>query len=585
MIEIIRLFRVVVVKEKKDILYIKNGILYTAEVKNTSKIEKELILTSKQLNSSFHKSWKKIRDASIEQLVIEQCMHYITTYGFEALGIYNKKSVYIPVEKLKLPKIDIDKIELIVINGITVDELKDRIISLLSFGVALADKTIKDLLKIIDEHNIKIDIDIVKNKEFKMILCDKLKVFPKDPVELLRFLIYRMTGETLLIKNTKLIEKIKIADKSFSLGSDDNYKKMASIFYRFKPLFLAMKNKYNKTIINKIRKLAKIYHKPMEIDYFNSITQLKEIDIDKFKSELKKVNIFRKIRLLNSINYRMSGKKSILYKIRNGKGFATKIEKDDKHFYKDVYNILIDDIKSKINKKIYIPDHVKYALPVSEKQFSENLPIGSSIEIDKDMIFGVFWKNDKCYRVDLDLSLVSNSEKLGWDADYGNKSILFSGDITDAPNGATELYYIGKSGPGIYLVMLNYYNYSKDFPVSFKIFIAKEKPKRMKKNYMVHPNNVLLTVNSEIDKKQKLLGLLKIEESKVKFYFCEINIGMSITSYYNEYVKRCRKYLNNYYSNMVTLNDIIDICDKDDCDVDLSPKNITKDSILKILKA
>jgi len=611
MYEIMKLFKSVLVKQKNvtGSPYIRKGILYTPDVGNEYKdidsiinmAEKIFLLSAKQINSSFHKSWQKIRDVNIEQLVLEQIIHYITTYGFESLNIYNSESVYIPREKLELPEIDIDKIELIVIKGITKEELKEKLMKMMCSGIALDENTIKDIVNIITDNDIGFDnedVRNIKNKEIKSIIMDKLSLVPDDPVEYLRYIIYKMTGETLLIKNKELIEKIKENQKIFSLLKIDEHsqRKLASIFYRFKPLFLAMKGTpTTNKIINRIRKLAKKYHRPMKQDYLNNITNQKYIDILFFKKELNKVNIFRKIRLANAIKYRMLNSGSIVYRIRNGKSYSTENKKRDKDYYDNIYEIIEksikDDIKEIIgNKKIYIPDYIKYTLPSSEKQFSDNVPLGTNITVKENMVFGVYWKNVDKNRIDLDLSLLSVDSKFGWDARYRNeeRSILFSGDMTDACDGASELYYIEKNKPGIYLVMLNYYNYNKyeekDIPVPFRIFIADEKINLIEKNYMVNPENILININTEIKRKQKLLGLVKIDENKSIFYFCETNIGMSITSSDNEYMKHCRNYLKDFYSNLMNLNDMIgDVTKKNECDIDLSPKNLTKDKLLDII--
>ena len=123
--ELIKLFKAVEVKKKDNsslpylrsetIMYgfiLDSNIYYTysePEIKNIIKIVKdEYFVSGQQANSSFHKSWDKIANASIERLVFEQIVHYFTTYGFEALGIYNSDSVYIPQEELNIP----DDIEL-----------------------------------------------------------------------------------------------------------------------------------------------------------------------------------------------------------------------------------------------------------------------------------------------------------------------------------------------------------------------------------------------------------------------------------------------------------------------------------------
>ena len=55
------------------------------------------------LNKTFHKSFAKVRDASMEQLWLEQALHYLTTYGFEEMGFFSHESVFIPSEELDIP--------------------------------------------------------------------------------------------------------------------------------------------------------------------------------------------------------------------------------------------------------------------------------------------------------------------------------------------------------------------------------------------------------------------------------------------------------------------------------------------------
>ena len=38
-------------------------------------------------SNTFHKSWDKVENAPIEQLVFEQLVHYFSTYGMEYLGL------------------------------------------------------------------------------------------------------------------------------------------------------------------------------------------------------------------------------------------------------------------------------------------------------------------------------------------------------------------------------------------------------------------------------------------------------------------------------------------------------------------
>ena len=357
------------------------------------------------------------------------------------------------------------------------------------------------------------------------------------------------------------------------------------------------------TIINKIRKLAKVHHKPMPEDYLNEVTAKikngQEISKVMLISELSKVNTFRKIRLAYALKFRTKDVDSILYRIRNGKGYAKPFNFKHKEEAKRVLDIvkvsIIADISKNVKgKKIFIPEHIRYTLPATEKQFTGYFPSGSCIAIPKDMVFGVHWNNVEHNRIDLDLSLINpETGKIGWDSDYRTEdtNILFSGDITDAAgiNGASELFYIKRQTMESYIMIVNYYNYNKEVEVPFDIIVAKEQVNNLKKNYMVSPNNVMSIAKANINQRQKVLGLIVTTTGGCKFYFTETYLGKSITSSGNEFVENARKYLFDFYQNTISLNDMLKkagaemVENKKDCDIDLSPENLEKDSILNLL--
>ena len=152
---------------------------------------------------------------------------------------------------------------------------------------------------------------------------------------------------------------------------------------------------------------------------------------------------------------------------------------------------------------------------------------------------------------------------MGWDAGYRSKEndILFSGDITDAQTkkGASELFYVQRQHKQDLIVFVNYYNYDKDakLDVPFKIMVAKEQTSNFTKNYMIDPNNVVAIAKSNINQRQKILGLLVTTTSESRFYFSETYLGRSITSSSSAFVKNSRKYLFAFYENTIGLNDIL----------------------------
>jgi hypothetical protein len=212
------------------------------------------------------------------------------------------------------------------------------------------------------------------------------------------------------------------------------------------------------------------------------------------------------------------------------------------------------------------------------------------------MVMGVHWTNTEFTSVDLDLSMIEHGNKMGWDGQYrtNEKDILFSGDITDAPtpNGATELFYVKNLNDHETIVMLNYYNHDENSgnEVPFKIVIAKQDGINKDHNCMIDPNNVICTTKSKISAKQKMIGLLITSEYECQFYFSEAYLGNTITSSSKkDYIKQARQYLIDFHANMISLKDILVLAgakivdNKEECDIDLSPENIEKDTILSLI--
>jgi hypothetical protein len=565
-------------------------------------IAREIGVTSRELNNSFHKSWEKVKNTPMSQLFMEQVIHYFTTYGLELFGAYSKDTIFIPAEELNVIK---NEIELIFIKGLTRKEIKERLLTLLETGVALSQETVDDCVSLSIE--LKIDsLDRINNKEVRVALGLKLGLVPSDPTEFLRLLIYKATKKTLLIKDGGTISAIKESkdDDCIKLLQlyDDKYglDKLSEIFYRFKPLFLAFKySKTGKTLVNRMRKYAIDNHKPMKEDYLNSITHLNKVDKTKLSEELEKANIFRKIRLAYALKFRLKeDNHSIMYRVRNGKAYSKEFNYDKKAYVQIIYNLVVDsivkDIKQNVKgKKIHIPDYITYSLPSSEKMFSgETIPSGTYITVDKDMLVGVHWNDIKHNRIDLDLSMINVDGKIGWDSRYrdDNGSVLFSGDMTAAPspNGATELLYVKRQGKVDYILNLNYFNYNEAVEVPFQIVVAKETVKDFHSNYTINPNNILCMLNTKINKKQKILGLLVATTNECKFYFCDTYIGDKISAGGHDYIIHSKNYLYSYYQNTINLNDVLvkagaKLVEKDKCEIDLTPSALQKDTIINLI--
>ena len=550
--------------------------------------------------------------------------------------------------------------ELIHIRAFTTEEVSEKLMVLLTSGIALSKQTVADIMTLSDFID-KNKIDEIKNREVKIALYKKYNIVPKNPEEFLRYLIFVCTGNTLKIQDVNTINSIKRCERIIAIDLFENYNKLfgynklSSIFLRNKNLFLAFKvqkrdyetkietenRKKINYIINKLRKLANKNHKPLSPNVLDNISNT----LSRFTSEfileaLDNVTIFRELRILNGLLYRLSGSNDMLYKIRNGKAYYKKIEIKGweysilKDRYKLIYNHLINRLSKKIKgKTIYIPKNVCYAVPTSEKQFNGNFPNGSYIEIprDGDLIYGIHWTNlpsnkksntefygeynkNEEERVDLDLHQMNNSQIFGWNSNYRDErgNILFSGDITDAPSpkGATELFYVDKNyGYGAFSMSVNMYTHnSQDVP--FEFVIAKSDHNINERvNYVINPNNILEKINMTMskDQREKNSGLIVIGDT-IKLYLNDFSTGNRCATKQDEVTKGTFSYLQTYSKVQLKLNDLLKIAgailtdqptitglaymdDKGEIiesyekpvDYDLSPNNITKETIIDLL--
>lgn len=450
------------------------------------------------LNQTFHKSFDKVANSDMETLLMEQLIHYFTTYGLE--DILDKKNdvndyLYIPNEKLEVPELDQENIKLTYIRKIEKKELQDRITNLVESGIALSRITVNDCITLSEYITCK--LDDIKNKEVRIALYDKYEVTPEDPVEFLRYFIFKLTDKTLLIKDEDTLNALREAPKADVLKylkryveGPMGYEKLAEIFNRFKPIFVTLKlenlygiyrfndEKYKiesaktlreiRRIINKVSKLSKKYHKPLVLrdnlgnlqEWLESIKNKRDRE-DILLNELKKNSIWRIIRAASFMCYETNlYREEKAYKIRNGKVYLTK---DTRRKFSNTWAkpIILEYISKVIaknieGKSIYIPDNVDYMLPQSEKQFVGNIPFNSIIKIPKKagLILGIHWLNvlDKKgneQRTDLDIKLSSNKYQISWNTMYRDedRQLLFSGDMTSAPikdGGAAEYIYIGE---------------------------------------------------------------------------------------------------------------------------------------------
>ena len=152
---------------------------------------------------------------------------------------------------------------------------------------------------------------------------------------------------------------------------------------------------------------------------------------------------------VNSVN-----SKGRLFIIRNGSMFVRKNYHSPTDLdylmklYQAIEKSVVDELRSKATTYKTL-NGVELAAPTSEKNFLGNFPMGTTVEIGKDAVVGIYWRNEWGVR-DYDLHYTNvNGQSYGWCYGYKNEenSIIFSGDMTNAEPEAAECFLINGEAP------------------------------------------------------------------------------------------------------------------------------------------
>ncbi|GEN65447.1 hypothetical protein [Chryseobacterium rhizosphaerae] len=539
-------------------------------------------LKGNDLNKTFHKSWEKIKNSTRLELFMDQIRHYISTYGSNF-----QDEIYIPDEILNIPEL---KLSLKVIKAYSIDEMTEKCLSLLRSGIALKEETINDLLFILTE---ELDYEFtgkenIRNKEAIVKIADLYQIYPENPVEFLRYVIFKTTASSLLIKNNELIENIKLSKFDPSdLFETFGLEKLAEVFNRFKPLFLAYKNKNKgaRATVNKISKLSKTHHKPLISNPLNDATNtlLEETDVH----WLDNASPFALFKALSACYQRMYGQDTFVYRIRNGKSWVKTGKNSAANELN--YEFILSYLQSKFDlsgKKFYFPENVEFGLPTSEKMFVGNIPTGTRFS-GENLAVGIYWEN-AWGAYDLDLSGLNIAGKTGWNAAYnqGDGNLMYSGDMTSAPQGAVEYLYANRGLNTPTLIMNNVY--SGDAECDYKIVVGKGD--NISRDYMMDPNKVFAEAKCKSVQRQTILGMLLPKGEKQCFVLLNFGAGHSHVSGNSEIAVLATNALYQQWYEPMSFNELIKelgatVADeKSDADFDFSLENLEKDSFTKIFK-
>lgn len=460
-------------------------------------------------NSTFYKTWEDIVSKSRFKLLIDQLLHYASTYGTNFSG-----EAYIPNDG-DTPDFDITNYK--VIKAITIEELCTKCIELSKSGINLSDEVVEFCGETIYSvyHKTSKDpktlISDITNRELKTKLYDLFSISPIDEFELLRYISNKQTGSAMIIQNSDTIMDIKrsLAKFDFTSLTTEQIENLSKVFLRYKNWLLAFKNTKNAPILNKMRRLAKKNHTPLKQGFWETVLSTKP-SLKVVKSHLVELTPFKKIQLYMACKERMLGSKYRSFLIRNQK------------FYYKSNNITPDEylvglmylLKMSLftSRKVKLPKNFRLACPSSEKSFIGNYPLGTSYHFhDNDAFMGIYWKGAWGTR-DFDLHYFnSKGVHIGWNSGFttSDNGIVFSGDMTFANPEATELMYMKKGCPEGFLTCSRF---SGNMGSRFDIILGSQPIDQMRKNYMVDPNNVHLRVKCTSESREQVCGYVKDNE-------------------------------------------------------------------------
>ncbi len=463
-------------------------------------------------NSTFYKNWEDVLSKTRFELFLDQIRHYASTYGTNFQG-----EAWVPNDNNReVPEITSMK----VITPITPSQLFEKCMGIAASGIALKSETAQVIGEYIVEFDklSGVDIDSIKNREIMTIVCDGLGTLPSEPFNLLRYIIYETTGDTMIIQNHELIIKIRQSLHPFDFGklNEKQMKSLASIFLRYKNILLAFKhpqfvNNNNNKYINKLKRLSATYHKPIKENFWNTVLA-KPINAYAYRQNEDTLTAFKAVGLIQAINERLAGKGSVVI-VRNGKLWYNTEEKNYSKLMIDYYEglrvFLMDTLQKRLAEHkciIRFPKELRLTLPASEKTFFGNIPFGSSYQLIENNYVGIYWKSE-WGTDDFDLHYADmDGDTIGWNSSFVGNNITFSGDMTCAIPDAAEVFHIKK---GIKDGLINVARFRGDVNSKFIMFFGQGKLNSRCKGYMVDPNTIVAKAEMISHKRDSLCGIIQ----------------------------------------------------------------------------
>lgn len=572
-------------------------------------------------NSTFYASRSDVAAQSRIELLVDQLIHYASTYGTDFSGPTYTRNPDPAVMAFK---------ELTTLRAVSAEEMDRMCMDLLKSGAAIKSACIPALAQYVFDfrgaHMSVEEIDAVTNREARIVLYSLSGQAPSTAQDIMRLMVYKATGSFLLIKSRAILNGILTDEHQvhsfFAAMPEEAVRELATAFYRYEAYLFNFKRNWRHrekdipecklaaTRVNYIRRLARKLFRPLHPGVLDRVASPQNSPEDLRAAAAKEKNIFRLLRILGYIRMHLSAPGDIrtnLYIIRDGRMWVSvnpprpEAEEKDSTTLLNAAVIIWQEIVERLRKRglegmrICFPKDLQLAAPTSHKNFVGPIPVWSSIALEDNSFIGIYWRNEWGTR-DFDLSVTTDSGiRLGWNSSYYNpdRSIVYSGDMTDANPEAAEILYCEKSCPEAVFYVNRYFGEDGSL---FRLFYGLGKPENPAENtpegnYIPGQNFSISVMNVRVEAdvtstmKEQLVGYthsdrfyfvaLSSSDDRVSSAFRGINLMDAI---------RHRTYSAIDLRSLLLDAGAIEVDADDNPDIDLSTRNLNQALIINLFQ-
>ena len=601
---------------------LQHGILASSELlKNVQNLNSFTEIAIKlygidlvQLNSSFYKNFSEVDSRSDLELTIDQLLHYSSTYGGRS-DIANHGHIYEPeaLDEKKLVGIKDSIKNFTELTLLTKVEIEAKLKSLLTSGMALSQEDISRLLEIINQHPVDYYEEIA-NKELMVTLFDEFNYIPKNFDEFMRYVEYKITGSTLLIKNHMFTPKgmkyLLNGDRAYYIdvlfikyvnqyGVDSASENARRYYSQIKYLHSISKDKKAKRVYNRILRRSKTHYIPRKSSPLEHVI---DYQLEELKPYLNKANSYKLVKIYNYLSELLGvSSENKMYFIRNGSSFLKDVsDQQPKHklnrfklyfirsYIKSLLSLRVSDNLKKLGYSgLTIHEGIEITVPTSGKDFIGSLPFESKLVIPKKdgLVAGIGWDEE----ADLDLHARSiDGSSYGWNTYYRDDegNVTYSGDMTalNEHGHAAEFYRISsKQKDPIIIDVSEYYGEG----INYSIFINGGTHKDPLKDFGItgKVSNHSAFIKDSFTKNQcsKMLFVIVPDEDNFNVYFIGKNFLNAKVPNTTDAPVKALEFLKQKSDLALTWSDLELEVENDEDVLVLDPKSLTKDILTDLL--